>query len=146
MQSGFNTNIRHRGVLFHVQTEDSGVSRPRVTTHLFRGGDIMASEEIDYADRLEAPELVTEVRALMASQHKAMLRALRAGAHDEAIVERVGPSELDPDASEVADPAPPAAAAAEAEAAETGAAERPLVEVVFEYLVENARQRKPRAS
>jgi len=125
MQSGFNTNIRHCGVLFHVQTEDSGVSRPRVSTHLFRGGDIMASEEIDYSDRLEAPELAAEVRGLMASQHRAMLRALLSGVHDEVIVERVGRPEFDPDASD---------------------AERPLVDGVFEDLVENARQRKPRAS
>ena len=54
MQSGFNTNIRHRGVLFHVQTEDSGKANPHVITHLFHGGNIMASEKRDYSEQLAA--------------------------------------------------------------------------------------------
>ena len=90
MQSGFNTNIRHRGVLFHVQTEDGGAARPRVTTHLFLGGDILATERLDYADRLDAPDLGSEVRGRMQAQHKAMLRALCSGAHDAVVVARAG--------------------------------------------------------
>jgi len=34
MLSGFNTNFRYRGVLFHVQTEDSGRGNPHVITLL----------------------------------------------------------------------------------------------------------------
>jgi hypothetical protein len=97
MQSGFNTNIRHRGVRFHVQTEDSGVERPRITTHLFWGGDILASAVDDYSALLEgaaptAPGALTDaVRGRMQAQHKSMLKALCAGAHDTAVLERVGP-------------------------------------------------------
>ena len=32
---GFNNNVRHKGRLFHIQTEDSGVRHPHVITHLF---------------------------------------------------------------------------------------------------------------
>ena len=52
MLSGFNTNFRHRGVLFHVQTEDSGRANPHVITHLFHGGNILASEKGTYSDKL----------------------------------------------------------------------------------------------
>ena len=92
MQSGFNTNIRHRGVRFHVQTEDSGVERPRITTHLFWGGDILASAVDDYSALLEgaaptAPGALTDaVRGRMQAQHKSMLKALCAGAHDTAVL------------------------------------------------------------
>lgn len=172
MQSGFNTNIRHRGVLFHVQTEDSGRANPHVITHLFHGGNIMASEKRDYSDQVDAPELQSVVRTLMETQHKAMLKALRAGLHDEAILVRVGPGVFDPDASDVAElheteadlgPAAPAAATevpTEVTATRTPAtaqqqlarafgqdvvSEKPLDEVVLDYLVENARKRKQRA-
>jgi len=109
MQSGFNTNIRHRGVLFHVQTEDGGAARPRVTTHLFLGGDILATERLDYADRLDAPDLGSEVRGRMQVQHKAMLRALCSGAHDAVVVARAGAAIF---ASDSAQPSGPADAAA----------------------------------
>jgi len=170
MQSGFNTNIRHRGVLFHVQTEDSGRANPHVITHLFHGGNIMASQKIDYRDQLDAPDLEAAVRGLMETQHKAMLKGLRAGKHDEAILLRVGPSIFDPEASDVHDlhdtaaTLPPDAPEAKAEVKPAAAparpsarqqlarafgddvvSEKPLDEVVLDYLVENARKRKQRA-
>ena len=32
---GFNNNVRHRGRVFHIQREDSGIKIPRIVTHLF---------------------------------------------------------------------------------------------------------------
>ena len=64
MLSGFNTNIRHRGVLFHVQSEDSGRARPHIITHLYYGGTILASEKSSYADHLDDPNLGQLVRDL----------------------------------------------------------------------------------
>jgi hypothetical protein len=43
---GFNHNIRHRGVVFHVQTEDSGVDNPHLFTHLFHGGTILSTRKL----------------------------------------------------------------------------------------------------
>jgi hypothetical protein len=58
---GFNHNVRHLGRLYHVQTEDSGVGKPHIFTHLFHGGTILASKKSDYdPESSEAP-----VRALM---------------------------------------------------------------------------------
>lgn len=175
MLSGFNTNYRYRGVLFHVQTEDSGRANPRVVTHLFHGGNILASEKCDYSDRLESAELEAEVRSLMETQHKAMLQQLSRGEHDALIGERLG-LETFSGAGDTADTLPPRAAAEagspialEAErdevpteaasdtqgpAAETAkdrlarlfgdgiVSEKPLDEVVLDFLVENARKRR----
>jgi len=81
---GYNTNIRHHGKVYHVQTEDSGVSRPHILTHLFAdGGRIVASRKTEYAEHLEAPDLQEIVKKLMQTQHKAMCIALRDGAYDE---------------------------------------------------------------
>ena len=41
---GANTNVRHRGVLFHVQTEDSGRSNPHVISHLYHQGTIVQDQ------------------------------------------------------------------------------------------------------
>jgi hypothetical protein len=169
MQSGFNTNYRHRGVLFHVQTEDSGVANPHIITHLFHGGNIIASHKREYADVLDAADLEEEVRARMEGQHKEMLLQLSRGEHDASIAERLGASvfsdatdredegldEAEPlpaDSPETPTAAEPLAASPPvshpahdpiARAFGDGiVSEKPLDEVVLDYLVENARKRK----
>ncbi|MCP5057522.1 MAG: hypothetical protein GY937_12475 [bacterium] len=180
MLTGFNTNIRHRGVLFHVQSEDSGRDHPHVITHLFHGGNIMASEKSSYAEKVDERNLESVVRGIMESQHKAVLKRLRAGEFDDAILARLGqdafdvatetppedatapPVEMPADTavaapSAVSEPEPsatkaPAAAAASAAAPPQPDAgrpfgdgivsDKPLDEVILNYLVSNARKRK----
>jgi hypothetical protein len=87
---GFNNNVRHRDRVFHIQTEDSGVRRPHIHTHLFvDGGRIIKSMRTDYSAELGAPDLADVVRQLMKKQHKAMFVALRAGALDS-IIDQLG--------------------------------------------------------
>ena len=80
--TGFNHNIKHKGSVFHVQTEDSGVNNPHIITHLFVGGNILASKKTSYADILNAENLTDVVRELMEEQHKEMLRNLVNGVYD----------------------------------------------------------------
>lgn len=201
MQLGFNTNFRHRDVVFHVQTEDSGRANPHVITHLFHGGNIIASVKSDYSGLLAEGDLESAVRKMMESQHKAMLKQLSRGEFDRAIRERLGaavfgestasdspgsksdatpagappaaparstPSSPAPSAS--ASSAPPGRSSTDrtpgvtprsaAERTSVGAdrrdtssglakvfgervvSEKPLDEVVLDYLVQNARKRK----
>jgi hypothetical protein len=80
---GYNTNVRHKGKLYHIQTEDSGVSHPHVITHLFAdGGRIIASRKTGYAEHLGAKELPGIVKKLMQEQHKAMFIELRDCVYD----------------------------------------------------------------
>lgn len=82
-QLGYNTNVRHKGKLFHIQTEDSGVARPHIISHLFvDGGRILKSVKTSYADSLDEPDLIAFVRRRMQEQHKAMFVALRDGEYD----------------------------------------------------------------
>ena len=81
--NGFNHNISHAGRVFHVQTEDSGVNNPNIITHLFVGGNILASKKTSYADIVGAENLAQVVRELMEEQHKEMLRNLMSGAFDQ---------------------------------------------------------------
>jgi hypothetical protein len=81
--TGFNHNINHRGKVYHVQTEDSGVANPHIITHLFVGGNIVASKRTSYADIVNAEHVADVVRELMEEQHKEMLRSLLSGAFDD---------------------------------------------------------------
>jgi hypothetical protein len=75
---GYNHNVKYRGRIFHVQTEDSGPANPRLFTHLYFAGTILASKKHEYDPA--APEDV--VRSLMQGQHKAILKELRSAVHD----------------------------------------------------------------
>jgi len=81
--TGFNHNINYKGKVYHVQTEDSGVSNAHIITHLFMGGNIVASKRTSYADIVSAEHLPEIVRELMEEQHKEMLRHLMSGAFDQ---------------------------------------------------------------
>ena len=83
---GFNNNVRHRGRVFHIQTEDSGVRHARIVTHLFAdGGRIVGTRRLDYSSYLGQADMTVALRRLMKDQHKAMFLALRAGELDEEI-------------------------------------------------------------
>jgi hypothetical protein len=83
MLAGFNHNVKHKGKLYHVQTEDSGVANPHVITHLFVGGNILASKRTSYKEHVAADDLAAVVRPIMEQQHKEMLRNLVNGVYDE---------------------------------------------------------------
>jgi hypothetical protein len=83
MVVGFNHNIKHKGKLYHIQTEDSGLENPHIITHLFVGGNILASKKTSYADIVAAENLAQVVRELMEEQHKEMLRNLINGVYDD---------------------------------------------------------------
>ena len=82
MVPGFNHNIMHKGRMFHIQTEDSGTKNPHIITHLFVGGNILATKKTSYADILNSDHLEEVVREIMEEQHKSMLRELKRGVYD----------------------------------------------------------------
>lgn len=89
-QLGYNHNIPHKGRLYHVQTEDSGVDKAHIFTHIFFDGTIISSNKVEYKDKLEEADLDPVVIGLMQDSHKTMIKALRAGKFDEKIVTLVG--------------------------------------------------------
>jgi hypothetical protein len=80
---GFNNNFKHKGAVYHIQTEDSGVKHPHIITHLFAdGGRILKSIKTSYSAYLSEPNMAEIVRSMMKEQHKAMIVALRDGRFD----------------------------------------------------------------
>ncbi|MEZ4383548.1 MAG: hypothetical protein R3A79_19615 [Nannocystaceae bacterium] len=101
-QLGYNHNIPHRGRLYHVQTEDSGLARAHIFTHVFFDGTILSSNKVEYKDKLESENLDAAIISLMQESHKAMIRKLRSGSFDDKIVRYIGPH---PDGSGKQEPA-----------------------------------------
>ena len=88
-QVGFNNNIKFRDQVFHVQTEDSGLDKPHLITHLFAdGGRVIKSHKRTYNEAVDRPDVSAYVRALMKGQHLEMALMLREGAFDEIIAGR----------------------------------------------------------
>jgi len=83
MVGGFNTNIRYRGHIFHVQTEDGGKESPSIITLLYSGGAILFSKKTSYANQVGAADREVVVRQLMEAQHSAMVQALKSGKLDD---------------------------------------------------------------
>ena len=164
MITGFNTNVRYSGRVFHVQTEDSGRNNPHVISHVYYGGTILASEKRKYDDLLQTAGIDGSVRRLMEEQHKSMLQRLKDGGLDEVIAQRLDAGAApSPDANaetcsnleQASESAAPDKGAARVAAAivdesrdfgEGIVSKKPLDEVILEYLVEKARGRAPTAN
>jgi len=85
MVVGYNHNIKYKGEIFHIQTEDSGINNPHIITLLYRGGNILASKKTSYADIVKMDNLSHIVEELMKEQHKDMLRRLKNSEFDARI-------------------------------------------------------------
>lgn len=135
MVPGFNHNILYKGVVFHIQTEDSGVNKPQITTLLYRGGTIIASQKTDYSDIIMAEMLDKVVEDLMKEQHKNMLRRLKAGEFDSRLSLPPENGSQPENSSSPAEPSPEDQPSQEASEPEnTTQSEKTLDEIIFEYL------------
>lgn len=90
-QLGYNHNIPHRGRLYHVQTEDSGLAKAHIFTHCFYDGTIIASNKVEYDPKATVDDLDAHIIGLMQESHKAMIRRLRKSEFDEKIERYIGP-------------------------------------------------------
>ena len=78
MLMGFNTEIKHNGVIYHVQTEPRKDSR--IETVVYLRGAIVHSLKSSYAELRDSPDYSDErVAALLRDQHQKVIDRIRAG-------------------------------------------------------------------
>ncbi|HET7286689.1 MAG TPA: hypothetical protein VFI71_04430, partial [Pyrinomonadaceae bacterium] len=83
MITGFNTDIEHDGVVYHVQTEDKGLDSPIILSLVYVGGTILASKRSPYED-LIAEGFSDEVLAeRLKRQHRLICAAINSGRIDD---------------------------------------------------------------
>jgi hypothetical protein len=85
MITGFNTDVRHRGLVFHVQTEDKGAANPVVESLVYVGGRVLASKRAEYA-ALGIDKGDRGIQAIMERQHRLMIAAIQGGRLDHKLV------------------------------------------------------------
>jgi hypothetical protein len=69
-------------MVYHIQTEDSGVEHPHIITHLFVSGTILSTKKTGYKEHVDKADYEDIVRGMMRDQHKTMFIELRDGVHD----------------------------------------------------------------
>ncbi|HMT07598.1 MAG TPA: hypothetical protein PKA82_06305 [Pyrinomonadaceae bacterium] len=79
MISGFNTDISYDGVVYHVQTEDKGLSSKLIVSLVYDRGTILASKRAQYDDLVAAGFDEKELSERLNRQHKLMCAAVKAG-------------------------------------------------------------------
>jgi hypothetical protein len=77
--TGFNTDIEHDGVIYHVQTEDKGVETPLILSLVYNRGTILASKRSPYNDLLQSGFNEQALAERLQKQHKLICAAVRAG-------------------------------------------------------------------
>ena len=82
MITGYNTDIRHNEVVFHVQTEDKGLDYRYIESLVYVGGQVLASKRANYADLLAEGKVEKDIVALMDHQHRTMIAAIKHGKLD----------------------------------------------------------------
>jgi hypothetical protein len=77
--TGFNTDVKYKGVVYHVQTEDKGAANPLIETLIYKGGEILASRRLPYSDLVKGPHDEAAITRLMEDQHKGMIMEVKRG-------------------------------------------------------------------
>jgi hypothetical protein len=77
--TGFNTDVEHDGVVYHVQTEDKGLESPIILSLVYVGGAILASKRSPYHDLLGEGFDAAALGERLQRQHKLICAAITAG-------------------------------------------------------------------
>ncbi len=82
MITGYNTDVRHGEVVYHVQTEDKGIANPFIESLVYVGGQVLASKRASYAEMIAEGKDEKDIVVLMDHQHRTMIAAIRHGKLD----------------------------------------------------------------
>jgi hypothetical protein len=102
--TGFNTDIQHEGVTYHVQTEDKGL----ILSLVYVGGAIIANKRTPYPDLIESGFDEQALTERLQRQHKLICAAIKAGRVED--LKRMGGQTA---SAPQAEPAPKKVAASE---------------------------------
>lgn len=83
MITGFNTDVEHDGVVYHVQTEDKGLASPLILSLVYSRGEILASKRSRYDDLITKGFTDEALAERLKRQHLLICAAIRAGRLEE---------------------------------------------------------------
>lgn len=91
MIPGYNTDVEHDGVVYHVQTEDKGLESRLILSLVYSGGEILASKRSPYEDLVAAGYNDEVLAERLKRQHRLICAAIHAGRIED--LKRMGQSE-----------------------------------------------------
>jgi hypothetical protein len=77
--TGYNTDVEHDGVVYHVQTEDKGLDTPLILSLVYSGGTILASKRSRYEDLIASGFSDEALSERLKRQHLLICAAIHAG-------------------------------------------------------------------
>lgn len=97
MVTGFNTDVKYKGVTYHVQTEDKGPTTPMVLTLIYKGGEILGAKRFHYKDVPEAQD-DKGLAKVMEDIHAATMNEVKQGRYapqdDKTVIEDLSLDQL----------------------------------------------------
>ena len=81
MITGFNTDVKHKSKVYHIQTEDKGRANPKIESLVYVGGEILDSFQTSY-EKDKASLTEEDIMDLMEGQHKRVIRSIKIGKYD----------------------------------------------------------------
>ncbi len=85
MITGFNTDVPHEGLVYHVQTEDRRSDDPAFESLVYVGGSIVAKKLTPYSDKLSEGATEETLASLLKRQHQVIIAAIKAGRIEDLI-------------------------------------------------------------
>src|SRR5215217_5511969 len=85
MITGFNTDVRHDGRIYHVQTEDLGRENPVLESLVYIGGTVVAKKSTPYSEQLSGGATEEMIASLLKRQHQVIIAAIKAGRIEDLI-------------------------------------------------------------
>lgn len=130
MITGFNTDVEHGGVVYHVQTEDKGLDSPIILSLVYSGGAILASKRSPYNDLIAEGFTDEALSERLKRQHRLICAAIHSGRLSDLkkMAAREGDYSTEPQLPEVA---PESAHPAEILVAEVIQEESPSSDIVI---------------
>lgn len=128
MITGFNTDIKHNGRIFHIQTEDKGLGNPYIESLVYVGGEILASKKTSYAEQLQTGIDEKSISRMMEQQHKTIIAAIKRGRFDN-VSDTQSRAQVLEALETRSEPAPPLATTPA-----PGGEDRSLDQVILDYL------------
>src|SRR4030042_3493984 len=79
MITGYNTEIKVKNKVFHIQTEDKGERNPIIETLIYVGGEIIDAYRTSYENLVKSGLDKNKLKSLMEEQHKHIIATIRQG-------------------------------------------------------------------
>jgi hypothetical protein len=80
--AGFNSEIKYKGGLYHIQTQDKGPAAQYVESFVYKSGKLLSSRKTFYTQLLLSPLLREKIQQIMEEQHNTLLKEIAEGKFD----------------------------------------------------------------